>query len=421
MGVAGFATWAKLGVENVQTAATASQMLVFDRAAQQYVQDHAAALVAATVSSPVTIAAATLVNLNYLPQGFSVKNPFGQVWQLQVSQPSAGQLQPLVTSQAGTPISDTKQLVQIAAQAGAQGGFVPYPNQAGDATMTPASAHGAYGGWVISLANYLNPGSGHLASLLSFTSPQANNNYLYRVSVTGQPQLNRMQTTLDMNANDISNANNVAASSVSVGQASLSYDQASSQLDVKANGGEAVTNAAGTAWAPLTAGNISSGGSISSTGNVYSGGAISSAGDIDSGGNVNTNGRITANGDIGSYGDINGAGTVSGAHLQPNAVETPGARCWPPGEIATSGNGPLFCQAGVWASSASPLKFGGSFEVVWVGNDGGNWAKDRNDCWQANPLTGNCTCPSGYNEMLVGMTYHYQFWDGAGFVCWASA
>src|SRR5580765_7796791 len=46
LSLAGFTTWAKVGVTNVQTAAVASQMLVFNKAAQQYVQDNAATLVA---------------------------------------------------------------------------------------------------------------------------------------------------------------------------------------------------------------------------------------------------------------------------------------------------------------------------------------------------------------------------------------
>ncbi|RKP47556.1 shufflon system plasmid conjugative transfer pilus tip adhesin PilV [Trinickia fusca] len=215
IGVAGFTTWARLGVANVQTAATAGQMLTFDKAAQQYVQDNGSTIAAlATATAPVTVTPAMLIAAGYLPNGFSPSNVFGQIWQLQVLQPSAGQLQSLVTSQGGTPITNTRQLVQIAAQAGAQGGFVPYTNQAGDASMSPTNANGAYGGWKLPLANYTNPGSGHLASLLAFTNVQSSNAYLYRVAVPGHPELNTMQTALNMGSHDINSANNVNAATV---------------------------------------------------------------------------------------------------------------------------------------------------------------------------------------------------------------
>ena len=62
------------------------------------------------------------------------------------------------------------EVITIAAQAGAQGGFVPYAGQNGDATMSPNNAYGAFGAWgPIALGSvFTNPGAGHLVSLLSF-------------------------------------------------------------------------------------------------------------------------------------------------------------------------------------------------------------------------------------------------------------
>ncbi|CAG2155455.1 shufflon system plasmid conjugative transfer pilus tip adhesin PilV [Cupriavidus numazuensis] len=211
---AGFATWAKAGVTNVQTSAASSQMLVFDKAALQFVQDEAATLVGqATATVPVSVTPAMLVSGGYLPAGFSATNVFGQTWLLQVLQPTPNSLQAIVTSQGGRAITDTRQLVQIAAQAGAQGGFVPYAGQNGDPTMAPTSAYGAYGAWQVPLANFTNPGSGRLASLLAFTGAQANNGYLYRVQVPGHPELNKMQTSIDMGGNDLNTAGRVTANS----------------------------------------------------------------------------------------------------------------------------------------------------------------------------------------------------------------
>ncbi|WP_206956340.1 shufflon system plasmid conjugative transfer pilus tip adhesin PilV [Trinickia acidisoli] len=199
MGVVGFVTWGKVGVTNVQAAATASEMLTFDKAAVQYVQDNGTTIAAsATTTTPVTITTAMLIASNYLPPGFAATNPFGQTWELQVLLAAGGHLQSLVTSQGGNAISNVRELVQIAAQVGAQGGFIPYANQAGDATMSPSNANGAYGGWKVAMTNYANPGAGHLASLLDFIGTPSNNGYLYRVAVAGQPQLNAMQTDLSL-------------------------------------------------------------------------------------------------------------------------------------------------------------------------------------------------------------------------------
>ncbi|WP_116138398.1 shufflon system plasmid conjugative transfer pilus tip adhesin PilV [Trinickia diaoshuihuensis] len=404
MAVAGFTTWARQGVANVVTAATASQMVIFDRAAQQYVQDHAADLaIGATATTPVTVTAGMLGQ--YLPNGFSAKNPFGQIWQLQVLQPSPGQLQPLVTSQLGRPITDTKQLVQIAAQAGAAGGFVPYANQGGDAAMNPTKASGAYGGWSVPLGSYTNPGSGHLASLLAFTNPQSMNNYLYRVAVPTQPQLNQMQTALDMGSHDVNNADNVTASGVSIQnpngnstlllgqQASVAGNDAYQQIYMHANNGVVVTNAAGNAYEGITSGwanvqnanhfpTITLGNSsianddahqqltlhadgqtvvTNNAGTAYApfiAGSVTSTGDMSSGGNVVVNGNIS------------GKGVVNGGYLQPTALAVAGTTCTNSGEIANSGNGPLFCQSGVWQTAGGPRIHFDQVTYQYVGDGG---------------------------------------------------
>lgn len=215
-GIAGFSQYAKIGIQGVQTAATSTQMQVFDKAATQYVADNGATIAeSATSTSPVTITATQLVAGGYLPTGYANVNPFGQSWQAQVLQPSSGQLETLVTSTGGVAISDTKQLAQIAAQTGAQGGFVPYANQAGDSFNT-SNAYGTYGAWSVPLTSFSNPGSGHLASLLAFTDVTANTQYLYRVQVPNHPELNAMQTDLGMTdtggtAHNINGANTVNA------------------------------------------------------------------------------------------------------------------------------------------------------------------------------------------------------------------
>lgn len=198
LAVKGLVTWVDQGIQNVRVAATSSQMLQFDNAATQYIQDNAATLAATTgPGAASSVSATTLVNAGYLPQGFSNTNPFMQTWELQVTQPVSGQLQGLVTSQGGTAVPTANELVKIAAQVGAQGGFIPYANQAGS-TMQPTAAYGAYGAWQAPMGGYTNPGSGHLASLLSFNANAGNAEYLYRLQVPGHPELNAMQTNMSM-------------------------------------------------------------------------------------------------------------------------------------------------------------------------------------------------------------------------------
>lgn len=277
-----------------------------------------------------------------------------------------------------------------------------------------------------------------------------------------------MEGNLSMNGYNVTNVNNLAATSATV--SSLSAGNITASGNVSVSGG--VSASGNVTGANLAASGNTSGGTLTATsyGNdVYFG---SSALYSDGWNSVirNTGGALyvqdfsgnakpvvasqyvapAGNGvQIGSsyyYGDgtnsaIRQNGTLyvqnqagSGAanidtnrvvaeeYVQINGQANPGWGCSPNGLVGRDGSGnPLSCVNGVWTSpSSSALKFGGSFEVVWVGNNGGNFGVNRNDCWQANPLTGNCTCPGGYNEMLIGMTYHYTYWDGAGFVCWAN-
>ncbi|WP_321959251.1 shufflon system plasmid conjugative transfer pilus tip adhesin PilV [Burkholderia cenocepacia] len=204
MSVGGLLAWSAEGAANITTAVAAGQMRRFNSAAEQYVKDFGATLIqTATAGTPLVISADTLRNAGYLTQGVSSTNAFRQTWVLQVRQPLPGQLQALVTAEGGDAI-EPKQLVQVAAQTGAQGGFVPYARQFGDASMDPGTAVGTHGGWRVALAGYRNPGSGRLASLLTFGGTAGSGNgYLYRVSVPNRPDLNEMQTALGMRGNDI--------------------------------------------------------------------------------------------------------------------------------------------------------------------------------------------------------------------------
>lgn len=261
------------GITNVQTAAVASQQFVVNKAAQQYVQDYGSAIAAqATTTTPVTITAAMLINAGYLPAGFSQTNAFKQAWQVQVLQPIAGQLEAIVETTGGRAITDTLQLVQIASQTGAQGGFVPYAGQNGDPTMSANNAYGAYGSWSIPLAgtSFTNPGSGHLVSLLSFTGVQSNNGFLYRVKVPNHPELNNMQTDLGLTdtggtAHNITGVATAYAQKLVLTngtQSTTIENDGAGNTNISQSGALQVMQSGTSTFAPLNSGNVTSSGTF---------------------------------------------------------------------------------------------------------------------------------------------------------------
>ncbi|GEM_PF-2272962 len=96
----------------------------------------------------------------------------------------------------------------------------------GDGTTCCAgSIQSLFGEWSIPLADFAaefnrtdNPDRGYLAAYgrVAF-SDTFNNDYLYRVSIPGQPQVNQMQTNLDMDNNVINGVGVISADNISVG------------------------------------------------------------------------------------------------------------------------------------------------------------------------------------------------------------
>lgn len=212
----GLAIMAPLGVhylnyQSRQTMATvaALQMARIQKAAEGYITTYSANIEGqATATSPVTITIPMLVNTGYLPNGFQANNPYNQTWEVQVLQPSAGQLQALVLSTGGQAVN-TQSLGLAAQIAGSPGGVVG--GGTGNTAVPGCAAGeacGVYAGWKVPTA-YTAAQPGHLAALIEYSNGQVQNDYLYRVAVPGQPQLNQMQTNLDMGNNNVNNAQNV--------------------------------------------------------------------------------------------------------------------------------------------------------------------------------------------------------------------
>ena len=225
-GISQYVTMQKTSNDNIQAAVTAQQHQKLNEATSAYVNAYAAALqAAATATAPAVITVDMLKNVpgNLLPAEFNPQNSYQQTWQVQVLQPTPGYLQALTFPTGGAVMRD-QTAARIGSLIGHAGGFIPqrasapYPGGAG-------MAYGAFGGWSMATAGYTGVTGGRSASLLTFNNGQLVSNYLYRNAVPGQPQLNQMNTTLDMNGNSVTRANAVNTKTLTTeGQATIGGD-----------------------------------------------------------------------------------------------------------------------------------------------------------------------------------------------------
>ncbi|MDR3535217.1 MAG: shufflon system plasmid conjugative transfer pilus tip adhesin PilV [Acetobacteraceae bacterium] len=359
------------GVANQRGAVTAGQLQTITSAAQAYIQAYGPQIEAvATASSPATITVPMLQLQGFLSTNTSAVNAYGQTWQVQVLQPQPGVLQALVLSQGGTPVP-TQIAPAIAAMAGAEGGFVPAAGQYGSLNSTVAQ--GAYGGWQVPLTGYTNPGPGHLVALVQFNNGNLTNDYLYRVAVPGQPALNTMQTNLSMGGNSITNANNIAAQTVTLPDGdSLKigagyYYGDSSNTAVRQPGAFFVQHVDGSI-ADIYVGNSTAyrdsavGGSLSVGGNAaVTGNVTANYIHLPSGSNYGVGSSMFAGNDVDSAIYQNGTLYIENAQGSPRPINTSwvqlaptawlGNGCGPNGTITgdEDGSGRLMvCVSGVW-------------------------------------------------------------------------
>ena len=404
----------------------AKQLHQVTEAAKGYITAYAGAIEgSATATTPATITVPMLVNTGFLPQGFQAGNPYGQTWEVQVLQPQPGNLQALVLSQGGTPIQPAD-APRIASEAGAEGGTIDTANN---------TAQGSYGGWSVSMNGYANPGAGHLAALVAYSGGQLQSDYLYRVAVPGQPQLNTMQTNLNMGSNSVNNANEVNAQSETLaggqpnGQpgalqiGSNYYYGDSSNAAVRTPGSFYIQNQNGSGPAQIAevsnvwgSGELQ-GGYINSTGDVNAqynstannafsmdngswwannAGDSSQAGSIWASGNINTPGFYANNNGYSGTTDTFTAGSrvILGTAFGSANV---GWGCSPNGEIAANANGSgqvLACQGGSWQAMGGSA---GYTQVSVVGIGGGT----TNLGWY------KACAESGFNDNGGGATVVY--------------
>jgi hypothetical protein len=202
---------AQQGNQTVQSASSARVQTIFADAVRDYTKTYYTTIEAsATESSSVTITVAMLQAVGLLSSDFTGLNAYGQTLQAQVLQPTTGNLVILVFGTGGTTLGDKQgsELAGLVSAAGGTAGLIPV----NDSKLFPsgtAYVYGAYGQFSTSTSGFSNITAGRVASVLYYSSGQLVSNYLYRNAVSGQPQLNQMNTALDMNTYDITNVGDI--------------------------------------------------------------------------------------------------------------------------------------------------------------------------------------------------------------------
>lgn len=335
----------------------AQQLKQLTSAAQQYIQAHFSdVLGASSTTTPATITVPMLIAAGFLPQGFQAVNPYGQTWQVEALQAPAGQIQALVMSIGGTPVP-ARDAARIAAQAGAEGGIVGGGTGAlASPTCAAGQACGAFGGWKLSTSGYTGLGPGSLLGLLAFNSAgQLNQEYLYRVAVPGQPQLNQMQTNLDMGGNNINNAQSVNANgNITAGPAGTAQTGACT-LDADGHcmgqiqaAGQSEANLPSGWWGGVISRDVYGSGTIAAGTNGNVAASMNASGQIQ-GNTINANQSVTVGGGNSFSADSTGFVKAGLAVLPGNTAVNGGACSVPPGSISATISGQLMsCQGGVW-------------------------------------------------------------------------
>lgn len=274
----------------------ARQLTAVAAASKSYIRDNRDTLInKVSGGTPVQLTGAQLLSAGYLPEGFSLKNSAAQTYLLGIARnpKSIQKLVAFVLTQGGTDIAFRGQRYISQAVEGA-GGYI----------HTAGIAEGAWGSWKMTLSAYgLSGTAGRLAVYLSsevLGTDTAESDRLYRYAVNGRPDLNRMHTAIDMNANDINNGGTLN------GKKGVFSDTLTAGSDIKSTGGWLVTsNSKG--WMNDTHGGgfyMSDNDWIRSVNNkgIYTAGQIK-------GGTVRSDGRLSA----GEYLELDGVATAGNA------------------------------------------------------------------------------------------------------------
>ncbi|WP_106105177.1 MULTISPECIES: shufflon system plasmid conjugative transfer pilus tip adhesin PilV [unclassified Escherichia] len=286
----------------------------YNTAARTYIADNNARLHSGTL--PATFTADELIRKGYL-KGLN-RSPFGQSYTTGIRRnTSTGRLEALTCSTGGENIKDDA-LRSIASLLPGLGGFI---GKNGTAT-------GVFGGWTDKPGDYgLSCNGGHIVIVMMGDDLQESDR-LYRFQVPGRPELNQMNTAINMGGNNLNNAGNVNGQSATL------------KGDVTSENGWLITkNDKG--WK-----NITYGGGFTMTDSQWiravGGKGIITSGEIKggkvSGGTVRSDGRLS-----------------TGEYLQLDKTAVANTKCSPDGLVGRDSKGAILsCQSGVWRTIGAP-------------------------------------------------------------------
>lgn len=316
-------------IDEYRASVVAGQANRINKATNAYIKDNFTLIAGqATATTPYVLGVPQLITGGYLPSGYSSTNIFSATYQTRVFQPSSNKFHSMTFLIGGAPI--TKSLARkIAIRIGAEGGII-----------NGNFAEGALGGWRENLSSFagFNPGDGSLVIAGFFNDGNIANDYLYRKALPGHPELNRMNTAIDMAANDINNARNTNTTTLNAATVNATNVNATnSNAQTTRTTGETYTggwfrNTGDTGWY-----NEKHGGgfymSDSTWVRSYADKSIYTGGQIQAG-TLRANGRAS----VGEYLQLDGTANV-------------GWGCSPNGLVGRTSDGVLLsCQLGIWRS-----------------------------------------------------------------------
>lgn len=194
----------KIGTDNIRKRAVAEHFMTVQKAAGLYgKQFHATLMPAVTETSGPGISFAALKTAKCLPERFQDTNAWGQTYNIFARKDKTGDLAIVVVTTGGRGASTTDpsfaNVTVPETAALARAGYVP-TGLIGNGSVL----RGAYGAWEITLASLgVSATAGHLGGISTLNSSELGQDFLYRVAVPGEPQLNAMSTALDMTNHDI--------------------------------------------------------------------------------------------------------------------------------------------------------------------------------------------------------------------------
>jgi len=347
-------------LKNQTNTVAAQQMKDASRAFERYVIDNYAQLLADAHATGWARVPVEALRPQYLSNAFVNKNAFGQEYVFAVRQPpgSTANLEAVVFTTGGEEIP-SEQALAIAQAVGANGGFTLKGG-------SPSQVRATFDGYNLDLNDFGDPApdaAGKLVSAIFMNEVGSETmDYLHRRNIPGHPELNRMETTLGMNGNDIDNVQDTNTQYVSA------------TGDIVADGHVTGKNA-------RVVGDVTVGENAIITASL-------SVHDLHA---VN---NITAGTDVQAH-NLDATGNVTGTALITTLKAARGSSCkgYPVGSITTTVNGVIVsCRSnGIWG-------------VAVMGKYGGSVPRHKKYGGGYNTVTGEAGCPPGYEKSMEART-----------------